>query len=109
VDEAYATAISVISSRLRNTWLSRSPTAIFVGQEWSPDWSFTDDEFAATATSFDKPAHEEHFPALLEVRVVHAGHNVLRRPLMPSPTPFSTLTDLADGRTTSVPAPPAVA
>jgi hypothetical protein len=55
VDEAYATAISVISSRLRNTWLSRSPTAIFVGQEWSPDWSFTDDEFAATATSFDNP------------------------------------------------------
>jgi hypothetical protein len=119
---------------LRNTWLSRSPTAIFVGQEWSPDWSFTDDEFAATATSFDNPdfvdvvvhsyrhryglaaggparqgledaiteqppitvptvvidperdglvpvvppcaAHEEHFPALLDVRVMQAGHNV---------------------------------
>jgi pimeloyl-ACP methyl ester carboxylesterase len=24
-------------------------------QQWSPDWTFTDDEFAATATSFDNP------------------------------------------------------
>jgi pimeloyl-ACP methyl ester carboxylesterase len=103
-------------------------------QEWSPDWAFTDDEFAATADSFDNPdfvdvvvhsyrhryglvagdpayreledtiaaqppilvptvvidpgrdglvrfvpprtAHEQHFPALLDVRVVQAGHNV---------------------------------
>lgn len=103
-------------------------------QEWSPHWSFTDDEFTATATSFDNPdfvdvvvhsyrhrygltagdpayqelenqisaqppiplptvvidpqsdplvpfvtpraAHEWHFPALLDVRSAHAGHNV---------------------------------
>ncbi|MEZ0364999.1 alpha/beta fold hydrolase [Mycobacterium sp. pUA109] len=103
-------------------------------QEWSPAWSFTDDEFAATAASFDNPdfvavvvhsyrhryglvagdpaleelehaisaqppipvptvvidpqgdplapvvppraAHEGHFPALLDVQQVAAGHNV---------------------------------
>lgn len=103
-------------------------------REWSPDWCFTDDEFAATAPSFDNPdfvdivvhsyrhryglaagdpayhdleraigtqppiavptviidpqrdylapyvptraVHAQHFPALLDVRVAQAGHNV---------------------------------
>jgi pimeloyl-ACP methyl ester carboxylesterase len=112
----------------------RRQFARLLWQEWSPDWAFTDDEFAATATSFDNPdfvdvvahsyrhryglvagdpayqrledvitaqppipvptvvidpgrdglvpvvppraAHEGHFPALLDVRVVQAGHNV---------------------------------
>jgi pimeloyl-ACP methyl ester carboxylesterase len=112
----------------------RREFARLLWQEWSPDWQFTDDEFAATATSFDNPdfvdvvvhsyrhryglvagdpnceglediiaeqppirvptvvidalrdglvpivppraAHEKHFPALLDVRAVQAGHNV---------------------------------
>lgn len=103
-------------------------------REWSPQWRFTDDEFASSAASFDNPdfvdivvhsyrhryglaagdpsyddlerqiagqpqipvptvivdpqcdylapnvptraAHAPHFPALLDVRVVPAGHNV---------------------------------
>jgi pimeloyl-ACP methyl ester carboxylesterase len=112
----------------------RREFARLLWQEWSPDWAFTDDEFDATARSFDNPdfvdvvvhsyrhryglipgdpayqeledtitaqppipvptvvidpqrdglvpvmppraAHEAYFPALLDVRVVHAGHNV---------------------------------
>jgi pimeloyl-ACP methyl ester carboxylesterase len=112
----------------------RSEFARLRWQDWSPDWAFTDDEFALTAPSFDNPdfvdvvvhsyrhryglapgdpayqsmedeistqppisvpavvidpqrdslvpfvpprkAHEEHFPALLDARVVQAGHNV---------------------------------
>jgi pimeloyl-ACP methyl ester carboxylesterase len=112
----------------------RREFARLLWQEWSPDWAFTDDEFSATATSFDNPdfvdvvvhsyrhrygvvpgdpayqrfedtiatqppisvptvvidpgrdglvpfvpdraVHDRHFPALLDVRVVHAGHNV---------------------------------
>lgn len=33
----------------------RREFARLLWQEWSPRWSFTDDEFAATATSFDNP------------------------------------------------------
>jgi pimeloyl-ACP methyl ester carboxylesterase len=112
----------------------RREFAHLLWHEWSPDWSFTDDEFESTATSFDNPdfvdvvvhsyrhryglvagdpafdeleakiteqppitvptvvidpqrdglvpvvppraAHEKHFAKLLDVRVVHAGHNV---------------------------------
>jgi pimeloyl-ACP methyl ester carboxylesterase len=112
----------------------RREFARLLWQEWSPDWAFTDDEFSATATSFDNPdfvdvvvhsyrhrygvvagdpayqgledtiaaqppisvptvvidpgrdglvpsvperaVHEGHFPALLDVRTVQAGHNV---------------------------------
>jgi pimeloyl-ACP methyl ester carboxylesterase len=112
----------------------RREFARLLWQQWSPDWAFSEGEFATTATSFDNPdfvdvvvhsyrhryglvagdpayqgledtitaqppipvptvvidpgrdglvpdvpprgAHEPHFPALLDVRVVHAGHNV---------------------------------
>jgi pimeloyl-ACP methyl ester carboxylesterase len=112
----------------------RREFAKLLWQQWSPDWSFTDDEFNATATSFENPdfvdvvvhsyrhryglaagdpayqdledtiatqpaitvptvvidperdglvpflpprsAHEPHFPVLLDVRAVRAGHNV---------------------------------
>ena len=112
----------------------RREFARLLWQEWSPDWAFNDDEFDATAPSFDNPdfvdvvlhsyrhrygltpgdpayqeleetitaqppipvptvvidpqrdglvpvvppraAHEAHFPALVDVRVVRAGHNV---------------------------------
>lgn len=33
----------------------RREFARLLWHEWSPDWSFTDDEFASTATSFDNP------------------------------------------------------
>lgn len=33
----------------------RREFARLLWQEWSPDWAFTDDEFDATATSFDNP------------------------------------------------------
>jgi len=33
----------------------RREFARLLWHEWSPDWSFTDDEFDATATSFDNP------------------------------------------------------
>jgi pimeloyl-ACP methyl ester carboxylesterase len=112
----------------------RREFAKLLWQQWSPDWSFTDDEFNTTATSFDNPdfvdvvvhsyrhryglaagdpayqdledtiatqpvitvptvvidperdglvpfvpprsTHESHFPSLLDVRAVRAGHNV---------------------------------
>jgi pimeloyl-ACP methyl ester carboxylesterase len=112
----------------------RREFARLLWREWSPEWRFTDDEFAFTAASFDNPdfvdvvvhsyrhryglvpgdpayqgledqigpqppitvptvvidpqrdglvpvssgreAHAQHFPALLDVRSVQAGHNV---------------------------------
>jgi pimeloyl-ACP methyl ester carboxylesterase len=112
----------------------RREFARLLWHDWSPGWRFTEDEFAATAASFDNPdfvdvvvhsyrhryglvpsdpayqaiedeitaqptiptptvvidpqddplvpiappraAHEAHFPALLDVRSVPAGHNV---------------------------------
>jgi pimeloyl-ACP methyl ester carboxylesterase len=114
--------------------VNRRQYARLLWQEWSPDWSFTDDQFDATATSFDnsdfvdvvvhsyrhrfglvagdqayqtledtiaeqppitvptfvidplrdgrepvvppRTAHEKHFPTLLDVLGVQAGHNV---------------------------------
>lgn len=112
----------------------RREFARLLWREWSPEWRFTDDEFAFTAASFDNPdfvdvvvhsyrhryglvpgdpayqgledqigpqppitvptvvidpqrdglvpvspgreAHAQHFPALLDMRSVQAGHNV---------------------------------